>query len=187
MQRSFQLMLLFLSLIFLPFLPAQAQEQCTATSATPQARPAPPDEPKKPPELITSDTPSGLEGCRSLMQATGVTEKQDPALRAFLRSIAGRWNFAYVSNGNQNWWYNHSSSRPKSEIHYLFAPHALFFESRPEFALPSITGCFAYGSGHKVSTEVFDLEYANLSIQQPPRPADSSSHRTTRHWKWLGR
>jgi len=87
-------------------------------------------------------------------------------VRTFLHSIEGRWNFAYVRQGNKSWWLDHGGSRPKPEIHYLFGPQALFLELRPEFALPSITGCFLYGSGHKVSAELFDLE-----LRKPSDPA----------------
>lgn len=172
MQRSFGLKLSFLSLIFLPSLPALAQEQSPVTAATPQTKPAPEDEPKKSPELITNDTPSELESCKSLIQAAGAADKQDPALRTFLRTIEGRWTFAYVRKGNQRWWPGHDSARPMNEIHFLFAPQALFFELRPEFALPSITGCFVYGSGHKVSPELFDLELR--------KPLDSAATQTVR-------
>jgi hypothetical protein len=48
----------------------------------------------------------------------------------------------------------------------------MFFESKPEFALPSITGCFVYGSGHKVSAELFALELR--------KPSDSAATQTVR-------
>ena len=172
MKRAFQLRLLVLSLAFLPLFPAHAQDQSAATGAAPQTKPAPPDEPKKSPELITSETPSDLESCKSLLHTTVAADKQDPTLRAFLRSIEGRWNFAFVRRGNKGWWPNHDSARPKNEIHFLFSPQALFFELRPEFALPSITGCFVFGSGHKVSAELFDLE-----LRKPP---DSVATQTVR-------
>ena len=172
MQRAFQLKLLVLPLVFLPLFPVLAQDQSAATDAAQQTKPAPPDEPKKSPELVTNDTPSERESCKSLLQTAGAADKQDPAVRAFLRTIEGRWNFAYVRRGNQGWWPNHDSARPKNEIHFLFGPQALFFELRPEFALPSITGCFVYGSGHKVSAELFDLELR--------KPSDSAATQTVR-------
>ncbi len=165
MQKSFPLKLLVFCLPFLPLFQARGQDQPPVPDSR-QAKSDQSNEPKKPPELITNDTPSGLESCNSFKQSTSAADKQDPALRAFLRSIAGRWNFAYVRRGDQRWWYNHSSSRPKNEVHYLFGPQALFFESRPEFAPPSITGCYVYGSGHQVSAELFDLE-----LRKPSDPA----------------
>lgn len=180
MQRSFRLKLLLLSLVFLPFLPASAQDQSPVAGAQPQAKSEESNGPNKSAELTTNDTPGGLESCKSIEQTTDVADKQDPVLRAFLRSIAGRWNFAYVRKGNQRWWYNHSSARPKNEIHYLFGPQGLFFESRPEFDLPSITGCFVYGTGHKVSTELFDLELRKPSdsVTRTVRFKLSSDHKT---------
>src|SRR5215472_5414652 len=165
MLRPFQLKLLFLSLIFLSLLSAYAQDK-PSSDVSQQAKPDQTDEPKKPPELITNGTPAERESCKSLSQAQLEVVNQDPALRAFLHSIEGRWNFAYVRQGNKSWWPDHGGPRPKTEIHYLFGPQALFFELRPEFALPSITGCFLYGSGHKVSPELFDLE-----LRKPSDPA----------------
>lgn len=144
----------------------------TSPRAASQTKHAPSDERQKSPELITNDTPSDVESCKSLLQTTGAADKQDPTLRAFLRGIEGRWNFGQVRRGDQSWWPNHDSARPKNEIHFLFGPQALFFELRPEFALPSITGCFVYGSGHKVSAELYDLELR--------KPSDSAATQTVR-------
>src|SRR5690349_19006647 len=167
MLRSVRLKLLFLLLICLPFSPARGQDQPPSADASRQVKSDQSSKAQKPPEFITSNTPSVVESCKSLKQETPA-DKQDPALRAFLHSVAGRWNFAYVRRGNQSWWPNHDSARPKNEIHYLFGPEALLFEFRPEFALPSITGCFLYGSGHKVSAELFDLELR--------KPSDFDNH-----------
>lgn len=157
MQRSFTLKPLLLSLILLSLFPAHAQDKPSSDTSQ-QAKPDQTNEPMKSPELTTNDTPTGRETCKSLSQAPLATAKQDPALRAFLHSIEGRWNSGYFRQGNKSWWPDHGGSASKNEIHYLFGPQALLFELRPEFALPSITGCYLYGSGHKVSAELFDLE-----------------------------
>lgn len=172
MQRAFQLRLFILPLVFFPLFPGHAQGQSAAGGAASQTKAVPSEERQKSRELITNDTPSDLESCKSLLQTTGAADKQDPTLRAFVRSIEGRWNFAHVRRGNQSWWPNHDSARPKNEIHFLFGPQALFVELRPEFALPSITGCFVYGSGNKVSAELYDLQLR--------KPSDSAATQTVR-------
>src|SRR5689334_7912780 len=157
MLRSLRLKLLFFLLICLPFSPARGQDQPPSADASRQLKS---DQIQRNPETarVHHQRHSKRSGELQIAQQETAADKQDPALRAFLHSVAGRWNFAYVRRGNQSWWPNHDSSRPKKEIHYLFGPEALLFEFRPEFALPSITGCFLYGSGHKVSAELFDLE-----------------------------
>lgn len=108
-------------------------------------------------KVITNDDLPGQQDCSALAQTAKDAANEDPVAAAFLHRIAGRWNFAYSRKGNQSWWPDHGSAKPKNEIHYLFGPRVLLIESRREFALPSVTGCFVYGSIRKVSDELFDI------------------------------
>jgi hypothetical protein len=94
------------------------------------------------------------------------TSLGDAVRSAFFRRIAGRWNSAYFRKGNQRWWPDHGSSRPRNQIHYLFGPTELSIESRPEFNPPSITGHFVYGSVRKISEDLFDV-----ALHKPCEPA----------------
>lgn len=106
---------------------------------------------------ITAETPQGQEACATPTQPAKDVTAEDALRRAFLRRIAGRWNFAYVRKGSQRWWPDHGSAQPKNQIHYLFGPTELSIESRPEFNPPSITGRFVYGSVRKVYADLFDV------------------------------
>jgi hypothetical protein len=108
-------------------------------------------------KVITAETPQGQEACTTPAQPTKDVTPDDALRRAFLRRIAGRWNFAYVRKGDQRWWPDHGSAQPKNQIHYLFGPTELSIESRPEFNPPSITGSFVYGSVSKVYADLFDV------------------------------
>jgi hypothetical protein len=107
--------------------------------------------------VITAETPQGQEACTTPAQPAKDVTPEDAPRRAFLRRIAGRWNFAYVRKGNQRWWPDHGSAQPKNQIHYLFGPTELSIESRPEFNPPSITGRLVYGSVRKVYADLFDV------------------------------
>jgi hypothetical protein len=96
----------------------------------------------------------------------------DAEVRAFLRRIAGRWAFDSYRKGNTSWWRDHESSRPRNAIHYLFGPHELLIESRPEFEKPSITDRFAYRVVGKVSADLFDVE-----LYKPSEPASAQIKR----------
>ena len=111
----------------------------------------------KAPKVITNDTPEGQAACTTPAQPAKDVTPEDALRRAFLRRIAGRWNFAYVRKGNQRWWPDHGSAQPKNQIHYLFGPTELSIESRPEFNPPSITDRFVYGSVRKVYADFFDV------------------------------
>ena len=133
------------------------QNHTSAGYAAPQAeagKSAASDEAAK---VITAETLQGQEACTTPAQPAKDVTPEDALRRAFLRRIAGRWNFAYVRKGNQRWWPDHGSAKPTSQIHYLFGPSELSIESRPEFNPPSITGRFEYGSVRKVYADLFDL------------------------------
>jgi hypothetical protein len=108
-------------------------------------------------KVITNETPEGQGTCTTPAQPAKDVTPEDALRRAFLRRIAGRWNFAYVRKGNQRWWPDHGSSKPKNQVHYLFGPTELSIESRPEFNPPSITDRFVYGSVRKVYADLFDV------------------------------
>jgi hypothetical protein len=144
-------------------IPAVGQDKPSAEDSAREAKAAKPSQAKK---VYTNDDLPGQEHCAALAQTPKGNAKEDPVVSAFLQRIAGRWNFAHVRKGNESWWPDHGSSKPKNEVHYLFGPRALLIESRPEFGLPSITSCFVYGSGRKVSEELFDLE-----LHKPSEPA----------------
>ena len=134
------------------------QNQTSLSYAARQAEAAKSATPDKAANVITAETPQGQEACTTPAQPAKDVAPEDPLRRAFLRRIAGRWNFAYVRKGNQRWWPDHGSAQPKNQIHYLFGPTELSIESRPEFNPPSITGRFVYGSVRKVYADLFDVE-----------------------------
>lgn len=183
MQRSFPLKLLFLSLTFLPFLSARGQDQSPVADASRQAKSDQSNEPKKSPEFITADTPSGLESCKSLRQAPGAAAQQDPALRTFLHSIAGRWNFAYVRRGNQSWWPVTIHRGPKTRFITFLVPRRCSLSSGPSSlyqpSLAVIYMVLAIGFQQNCLT----WSFASLPIRRPRRRSDSSSHKTIRRWK----
>ena len=57
--------------------------------------------------VITAETLQGQEACTTPAQPAKDVTPEDALRRAFLRRIAGRWNFAYVRKGNQRWWPDH--------------------------------------------------------------------------------
>lgn len=144
---------LFLPLLLLSIEQNQTSVGCVARQAE-RAKSAASDKAAK---VVTAETPQGQEACTTPAQPAKDVTPEDALRRAFLRRIAGRWNFAYVRKGNQRWWPDHGSAKPKNQIHYLFGPTELSIESIPEFNPPSITGRFVYGSVRKVYADLFDV------------------------------
>ncbi len=133
------------------------QNQTSLGDAARQAEAAKSAASDKAEKVITNETPHGQEACTTPARPAKDVTQEDAVRRAFLRRIAGRWNFAYFRKGNQRWWPDHGSAQPKNQIHYLFGPTELSIESRPEFNPPSITGRFVYGSVRKVYADLFDV------------------------------
>jgi hypothetical protein len=133
------------------------QNQTSLGDAARQAETAKSAASDKAEKVITNETPQRPEACTTPAPPAKDVTPKDPLRRAFLRRIAGRWNFAYVRKGNQRWWPDHGSTQAKNQIHYLFGPMELSIESRPEFNPPSITGRFVYGSVRKVYADLFDI------------------------------
>ena len=133
------------------------QSQTSVGDAARQAQAAKPVVSDEAAKGITAETAQGQEACTTPAQPAKDVTRDDALRSAFLRRIAGRWNFAYVRKGNQRWWPDHGTARPTSQIHYLFGPTELSIESRPEFNPPSITDRFAYGSVRKVYADLFDV------------------------------
>lgn len=133
------------------------QSQTSVGDAARQAQAVKPVVSDEAAKVITAATAQGQEACTTPAQPAKDVTPDDALRRAFLRRIAGRWNFAYVRKGNQRWWPDHGTARPTSQIHYLFGPTELSIESRPEFNPPSITDRFVYGSVRKVYADLFDV------------------------------
>ena len=142
------------------------QNQTSLGDAARQAEAAKSAASDKAAKVITNETPEGQGACTTPAQPTKDVTPEDALRRAFLRRIAGRWNFAYVRKGDQRWWPDHGSAQPKNQIYYLFGPTELSIESRPEFNPPSSTGRFVYGSVRKVSADLFDV-----ALYKPCEPA----------------
>lgn len=157
MLRSFLPLLLLSCLGLVLCSTVIGQNQTSVGYATRQAEAAKSATSDKAAKVITAETPQGQEACTAAAQPAKDVTPEDALGRAFLRRIAGRWNFAYVRKGNERWWPDHGSAQPKNQIHYLFGPTELSIESRPEFNPPSVTGRFVYGSVRKVYADLFDV------------------------------
>ena len=157
MPRLFLPLLLLSSLCLVLCSTVIGQNQTSVGYRARQAEAAKPAASDKPANVITAETPQGQDACTTPAQPAKDVTPHDALGRAFLRRIAGRWNFAYVRKGNQRWWPDHGSAQPKNQIHYLFDPTGLSIESRPEFNPPSITDRFVYGSVRKVYADLFDV------------------------------
>jgi hypothetical protein len=166
MLRSLPPMLLSSSLGLVLCSPAIGQSQTSLGDAARQAQVAKSAAPGKAAKVITNETLDGQGACTAPTQAAKDVTPEDALRTAFLRRIAGRWNFAYSRKGNQSWWPDHGSARPKNQIHYLFEPSELLIESRPEMNPPSVTAHFAYGSVRKISEDLFDV-----TLYKPCDPA----------------
>lgn len=166
MLRPLLLLLLSSSLELILWLPTIGQSQTSLGDAARQAKTAKSATPDKAAKVITNETPEGEEACSTPAQSPKETTPDDALRKAFLRRIAGRWNVSYFRKGNQRWWPDHDSARPKNQTHYLFGPTELSIESRPEFNPPSVTGRFAYGSVRKISADLFDV-----ALYKPCEPA----------------
>jgi hypothetical protein len=157
MLRFLLSLLLSSSLGLVLWSPTIGQSQTSLGDAARQAEAAKSATSDKAAKVATNETLDGQEACSTPAQSPKQTTPDDAVRTAFLRRIAGRWNLGYFRKGNQSWWPDHGSARPKNQIHYLFGPTELSIESRPEFNPPSITGRFAYGSVRKISADLFDL------------------------------
>ena len=157
MLRRFLSLLLFSSLGLVLCSTVIGQNQTSVGDHARQAEAGKSAASDKAAKVITAETPQGQEACTTPAQPVKDVTPEDPRARAFLRRIAGRWNFAYVRKGNQTWWPEHGSAQPKTQIHYLFGPSGLSIESRPEFNPPSITNRFVYGSVRNVYADLFDV------------------------------
>ena len=157
MLRLFQPLLLLSPVGLILCATVIGQNQTPVGYAARQAEPAKSAASDRAAKVITAETLQGQEACTTPAQSAKDVTPEDALRRAFLRRIAGRWNFAYVRKGNQRWWPDHGTARPTSQIHYLFGPTELSIESRPEFNPPSITDRFVYGSVRKVYADLFDV------------------------------
>src|SRR5438445_7306425 len=166
MLRSLLLLLLSSSLGLVLWSPAIGQSQTALGDAARQAKVAKSATPDKAAKDITNETLEGQGACSTPAQSPKETTPDDSLRKAFLRRSAGRWNVSYFRKGNQSWWPDHGSARPKNQIHYLFGLTELSIESRPEFNPPSITDRFAYGSVRKISADLFDV-----ALYKPCEPA----------------
>jgi hypothetical protein len=158
--------LLSLSLGLVLCSPAIGQNQPSPADAAREAKAAKSAAPDKAAKVITNETLDRQGACTTAAQSAKEATPEDALRTAFLRRIAGRWNFAYFRKGNQNWWPDHGSAQPKNQIHYLFGPTELSIESKPEFNPPSVTGRFVYGSVRKISADLFDV-----ALYKPCEPA----------------
>ena len=109
-------------------------------------------------KVLTNEDLGKKKECRDTSRAPKEVPPTDPVAVAFLQRIAGRWNFLSYHKGNGSWWRDGGSTNSKNEIHYLFGPSELLIEYRPELGVPTITDRFLYGSVHKVSDVLYDVE-----------------------------
>ena len=99
----------------------------------------------------------GPELRTAVIQALNRVGTEDTQLTAFLYGLEGRWNLSSYRKGNESWWPDHGSSRPKNETHWIFRPRELVIESHPEFNPPFVSERWVWGSVRRVTSDVFDV------------------------------